>query len=385
VRGRIVSAALAALLVGTLGWAAPLLENLVVVRDGSSFSVPVEESRGYPAARASALADALGYEHAGNLIRMDGESVRFNSGSPFFVVGEEIFQLPNPTYVSGRHLMIPASWALDWLPAARPRQWSYMDGRLVERPTVTVRPPERDHWLVVIDPGHGGRDPGTIGVGGTREKDVTLAVGKQLADRLRRESDIEVVLSRDRDTLVAFADRPRAFQVSGRDQVPDLFISIHANSMPRKPHSARGFETYFLAIARTDEALQVALRENESLQFEDSGSTAALDPLNYMLTDLQSTANLQESRLLATSINRSMAATVNAPDLGVKQGPFQVLVGATMPAVLVEVGYLSNRSEERQLRSSSYQAKIADALADAVVNYLADYGQRVWSSYSSGG
>jgi N-acetylmuramoyl-L-alanine amidase len=80
-----------------------------------------------------------------------------------------------------------------------------------------------------------------------------------------------------------------------------------------------------------------------------------------------------------------MAATLNAPDLGVKQGPFQVLVGATMPAVLVEVGYLSNRSEERQLRSSSYQAKIADALADAVVNYLADYGQRVWSSYSSGG
>ena len=83
-----------------------------------------------------------------NTSRMDGESVRFNSGSPFFVVGEEIFQLPNPTYVSGRHLMIPASWALDWLPAARPRQWSYMDGRLVERPTVTVRPPGRPRFRI---------------------------------------------------------------------------------------------------------------------------------------------------------------------------------------------------------------------------------------------
>ncbi|NIN70998.1 MAG: hypothetical protein GTO46_03480 [Gemmatimonadetes bacterium] len=384
-RGRIVSAALAALLAATLGWAAPLLENLIVVRDGSSFAVPVEEERGYPAARVGALADALGYAHAGYLIRMDGESVRFTAGSPFFSVGEQVYQLANPTYASGPHLMIPASWALEWLPAARPRQWSYMDGRLVERPSVMVRPPERDRWLVVIDPGHGGRDPGTIGVGGTREKDVTLAIGKQLADRLRRESDIDVALSRNRDTLVSFADRPRAFQLRGRDEVPDLFISIHANSMPRKPHSARGFETYFLAIARTDEALQVALRENESLRFEDGGSAAALDPLNYMLTDLQSTANLQESRLLATSINRSMVATLSGPDLGVKQGPFQVLVGATMPAVLVEVGYLSNRSEERLLRSSSYQAKIADALADAVVNYLADYGQRVWFSYGSGG
>jgi N-acetylmuramoyl-L-alanine amidase len=385
VRGRIVSAALAALLAATLGWAAPLLENLVVVRDGSSFSVPVEEDRGYPAARADTLADALGYAHAGNVIRMGGESVRFTAGSPFFVIGDEVYQLANPAYASGPHLMIPASWALEWLPAARPRQWSYMDGRLVERPQVTMRPPERDSWLVVIDPGHGGRDPGTIGVGGTREEDVTLAIGKRLADRLRRESDIEVVLTRDRDTLISFADRPRAAQLRGRETVPDLFISIHANSMPRKPHSARGFETYFLAIARTDEALEVALRENASLRYEDGNPEASLDAVEYMLTELQSTANLQESRILATSINRSMAATLNTPDLGVRQGPFQVLVGATMPAVLVEVGYLSNRAEERQLRTSSYQAKIADALADAVVNYLADYGRRVWSSYSSGG
>jgi N-acetylmuramoyl-L-alanine amidase len=375
----------AALLAATLGWAAPLLESFVVVRDGSSFSVPVEEERGYPAARSGALADALGYAHAGDLIRMDGESVRFAAGSPFFRVGEEIYQLPNPAYASGPYLMIPASWALEWLPSARPRLWSYMDGRLVARPPVTVRPPERDTWLVVIDPGHGGRDPGTIGVGGTREKDVTLAIAKRLASRLRRANDIEVVLTRDSDALIPLADRPRVAQVRGRETVPDLFVSIHANSMPRKPHSARGFETYFLAIARTDEALQVALRENASLQFEEGGSEADLDPLQFMLTDLQSTANLQESRLLATSINRSMAATLSAPDLGVKQGPFQVLVGATMPAVLVEVGYLSNRSEEGQLRSSSYQAKIADALADAVVNFLADYGQRVWSSYNSGG
>jgi N-acetylmuramoyl-L-alanine amidase len=107
--------------------------------------------------------------------------------------------------------------------------------------------------------------------------------------------------------------------------------------------------------------------------------------LQFILSDLQSTGNLRESSLFATAVNRSMAMAVEAPDQGVRQGPFGVLVGATIPAVLVEVGYLSNRSEERQLRSSSYQAKIADALADAVVNYLAEYGRRVWSSYRSGG
>ncbi len=280
--------------------------------------------------------------------------------------------------------MVPVSWALEWLPAVRPRLWTYLDGRLVERPSMTRQPPERDSWVVLIDPGHGGRDPGTSGVGGTREKDVTLAIARQLAERLRRERGIEVVLTRDRDSLIALADRPRMLQLRGYDRPPDLFLSIHANSMPRKPNATRGFESYFLAVAKTSEALQVALRENASLQFEGGDTQASVDPLQFMLTDLQSAANLQESRHLATAINRSMAATLRGPDLGVRQGPFKVLVGATMPAVLVEVGYLSNRAEERQLRSSSYQAKIADALTGAVVNFLMDYGQRVWSSYSSG-
>ncbi|UCC73752.1 MAG: N-acetylmuramoyl-L-alanine amidase [Gemmatimonadota bacterium] len=384
-RGSSASTPLVALAVGLLGWAVPAAEHIIVVRDGSSFSVPVEQVRGFPAARADSLAGALGYTCVGHSILMDGESVRFTPGSPFFTDGDNIYQLPNPVYVSGPRLMIPLSWALEWLAEARPRRWSYMDGRLVQRPPVTVQPPERESWLVVIDPGHGGRDPGTIGVGGAREKDVTLAIAKQLANRLRRERGVEVMLTRDRDTLIALGDRPRIPQLRGRDAAPDLFLSIHANAMPRKPHSARGFESYFLAIARTDEALQVALRENASLEYEDSNVNADRDPLLFMLSDLQSTANLRESRLLATAVNRSMATNLSVPDLGVKQGPFQVLVGATMPAVLVEVGYLSNRSEERQLRSSSYQAKIADALADAVVDYLADYGRRVWSSYSSGG
>ncbi|MGD8699253.1 MAG: N-acetylmuramoyl-L-alanine amidase, partial [Gemmatimonadales bacterium] len=164
-----------------------------------------------------------------------------------------------------------------------------------------------------------------------------------------------------------------------------LFISIHGNSMPKKPSSTRGFETYFLSIAKTEQARRVAMRENEALKYEGDAPIEDLDPLQFMLTDLQSAANLQESRILAATINRSLAAGVGGQDRGVKQGPFFVLVNAGMPAVLVEVGYLSNSKEEKLLRSPSYQAKISDALADAVVNYLAEYGRRIWSSYNSSG
>ncbi|KPK65688.1 MAG: hypothetical protein AMS21_04135 [Gemmatimonas sp. SG8_38_2] len=257
---------------------------------------------------------------------------------------------------------------------------------MVERPPTTARPPERDSWVVVIDAGHGGRDPGAIGVQGTREKDITLAIAKELGKRLERERDIEVVLTRDRDTLIALGDRPRILQVQGRsDNPPDLFLSIHGNSMPKKPNSTRGVETYFLAVAKTEQARQVALRENSALEFEGEVRPEDLEPLQFILSDLQSAGNLRESSLLAASIDHSMRTSLDAPSLGVRQAGFVVLVGATIPAVLVEVGYLSNREEEKLLRSSSYQAKIADALADAVVDYLAEYGRRIWYSYGSGG
>ena len=363
----------------------PAGDALVVVRGGASRSVPVDVGHGYPAAPASKLAQALGYSVAGEHVTLGDDVVRFSAGSPFFSFGGEVYQLANPAYRGDSGLMIPTNWALDWLPRVQSRRWRNMDGRLVERPSTNVQPPERDSWLVLIDPGHGGQDPGTIGVAGTREKDVTLAIAKLLAKRLRDDTGIEGVLTRDRDTLVALGDRPRVPQLRGMKATPDLFISIHGNSMPKKPSSTRGFETYFLAVAKTEQARRVAMRENESLRFEGDSSSEELDPLQFMLTDLQSTANLQESRLLAATINRNLAAGVTARDRGVKQGPFHVLVNATMPAVLVEVGYLSNSKEEKLLRSSSYQAKISDALADAVVSYLAEYGRRIWSSYSSSG
>ena len=365
--------------------AAPLADELVVVRNGSTRSITTERALGYPSIEAAALASALSYAWTGETMHMDGERVRFSPGSPFFSVGDRVYQLPNPVYHSGRHLMVPVSWALDWLPRVRPRRWRHLDGRLVELPPSTPRPPMRDSWVVLIDPGHGGQDPGAIGVRGTREKDVTLSIATRLARELEREEGVEAFLTRDRDTLIALADRPRVLRLRGAEHTPDLFLSIHANSMPRKPNATRGFESYFLAVAKSDEARQVALRENSSLQFEEGRELEDIDPLQFMLSDLQSAGNLRESSLFASAINGILSAKLSAPDLGVRQAGFWVLWEANMPAVLVEVGYLSNTSEEMQLRSSSYQAKIADALADAVVTYLSEYGQRVWSSYDAGG
>jgi N-acetylmuramoyl-L-alanine amidase len=154
--------------------------------------------------------------------------------------------------------------------------------------------------------------------------------------------------------------------------------------MPKKPSTTRGFESYYLSEAKTEQARRVAMRENEAIKFEEGGEPKSQQLLQFILSDLQTVGNLQESSLFAASINRNMGGRLSGPDLGVKQGPFAVLVGSTVPAVLVEVGYLSNREEEKLLRSSSYQAKIADALADAIVDFLADYGRRVWSSYGAG-
>jgi N-acetylmuramoyl-L-alanine amidase len=378
---------LVALLGAALGLAPALSEELVVVRQGATRSVPLVRQHGFAAARAVALAEALGFRwlDESETMEMQGERVRFVPGSPFFAVGNRVHQLPNPAYRDGPHIMVPVSWALDWLPRARSQRWRYLDGRLVERPADASRPPARESWLVVIDAGHGGRDPGAIGVRGTKEKDITLAIAKALAQRLRARGGIEVVLTRDRDTLVSLADRPRISQIRGFENPPDLFISIHGNSMPRKPARARGIETYFLAVAKTEQARQVAQRENSALQFETDAPEEYLEPLQFILSDLQSTANLRESSLLAAAIDASVREGVDAPSLGVRQAGLLVLVGATMPAVLVEVGFLSNREEEKLLRSASHQAEIADALADAVVNYLAEYGRRAWSSYSSGG
>jgi N-acetylmuramoyl-L-alanine amidase len=221
--------------------------------------------------------------------------------------------------------------------------------------------------LVVIDAGHGGVDPGARGPAGTLEKEVTLAVARRLAEELRRDPTIEVRMTRDRDTLVALRDRARMANRWRADGQPALFLSIHANAHPQR--SVRGVETYFLSEAKTEDARRVAAMENAAERFEEPRAGPG-DPLSFIMNDLRQNHYLRESSQWASVVQRRLANAHPGPDRGVKQAAFIVLDGVFMPAVLVELGFISNPDEERLLRDAAHQRKLAAELASAVREYF---------------
>lgn len=237
---------------------------------------------------------------------------------------------------------------------------------------------DRKH-VVVVDAGHGGPDRGMTGPLGAGpkvyEKNITLAVSKALRTALE-ERGIGVVMTRTTDTLIALSDRGKiANQAKG-----DLFVSIHVNAAnPRwtDPGGARGFETYFLAEAKTEDARRVEAMENESIRFETSVDASRDDPLGFIIRDMAQNEHLRESSRLAELIQGAMRQVHPGPSRGVKQAGFRVLVTAFMPAVLVEIGFGTNRAEATYMTDAARQAQLARRIADAIVRYLAEYERKV--------
>lgn len=234
---------------------------------------------------------------------------------------------------------------------------------------------EKKNWkldVVVIDPGHGGKDPGAIGTRGTMEKNITLAIAIDLKKYLKQKlPKVKVVMTRKDDEFVELDKRGEiANDSSGR-----LFISIHCNSMPHKPNSANGLEVYFLRPGRTDEAIRIAAQENAAIKYENDYEKKyeSYDEDNMILTTMAHSAYVKYSERLAQLIADNVSSFASVSDDGVSQAGFYVLVGASMPAVLIEAGYLSNRSEEKYLRSKSGQNAIARGVANAVVKFKAEY------------
>jgi N-acetylmuramoyl-L-alanine amidase len=220
--------------------------------------------------------------------------------------------------------------------------------------------PEGPIRRVVVDAGHGGHDPGAIGPRRVREKDVTLAIARRLATRLRA-AGFEVVLTRRDDRYLALEERA-AIANTARG---DLFLSIHANAHPRRNRS--GVETYFLNVADDRYAARLAAREN-GLDLDGQGDVTRI------LTDLDAKASAEASRRLARLVQREVTSGVRSRvgdvrDLGVKSALFYVLLGARMPAVLVETAFISNRDEERRLASARYQDEVARGIARAVSSF----------------
>ncbi len=264
-------------------------------------------------------------------------------------------------------------------PPARPRQATVAPES--ERP-----PPRRERTahVVVVDPGHGGPDRGMRGPIGSRrihEADITLGVSRRLREALQSRG-LGVVMTRTTDTLIALADRGHiANRAKG-----SVFVSIHVNAANprwRRPQDARGFETYFLSTAKTDDERRVEEMENEAVKYEGEEAVSGDDPLSFILNDMKQNEYLRESSDFAAEVQRSLAAIPHpGANRGVKQAGFRVLVTAYMPAVLVEIGFGTNAAEVRYLSSPAGQRAIADAIATAIAAYLERLDRRTANGVS---
>ncbi|NIM01625.1 MAG: N-acetylmuramoyl-L-alanine amidase, partial [Acidobacteria bacterium] len=215
--------------------------------------------------------------------------------------------------------------------------------------SITAPPPaERDptRKIVVIDPGHGGVETGATGPTGLREKEVALDLARRVQRRLQRDRNLTVVLTRDEDRLIGLDERTA---IANHNRA-DLFLSIHLNASPRS--TATGAETYFLSNDATDDdARTLAALENRAAGVSENQTNAANDRnLDLVLWDLAQNQFLAESSLLAERVQWHLNALTGTRDRGVRQAPFRVLMGAMMPAILIEAGFLSNVEEEERFR-----------------------------------
>lgn len=320
---------------------------------------------------------------------------QFLLGAPFLIRGGDqgtILPLAAPAVARQDTILLPLEFLASILPRTMSERyaWDPVDGRFVERgPPVAVRPPPPQRLpngllpghVVTIDPGHGGVDPGSKGVylpRGIWEKNVTLGVGTFLREELTRRG-ITVKMTRTTDTLINLADRgPMCTDAC------DLFVSLHVNSLKARRNYTltRGFETYFLSEAKTEDAAATARMENEAIRYEVQlpDTNRGNDPLGFALRDLMVNEHLRESARLAALMQDHLASVHSGTDRGVNQANFAVLRTARRPAVLVEMGFSTNREDGRILGSRAGQRALATAIADAVVEYLKELERKTGQS-----
>lgn len=380
----------------------------------------------YPAAALEAVGARVQMLPGGARVIILGDTLRFTDFSPFFHLRGRTLQLASMVYRRGGRVYWPRDLFIHWLPTRFARHFKYRDGvlamadasaarmaRAAAAPIETVAPAasrsggsaapgapgaaapasatSKDpapsspadsaararalnaHRLVVLDPGHGGRDPGRIGPDGVMEKTVTLAIAKRLAAVLRSRG-YHVRMTRTTDTLISLADRPRMANKWKADYPEALFMSIHANAYTGH---AEGYETYFLSQAKTQDERRVAAMENSAVKYETKAPGPKQDDISLILNNLKNNFYLHASDDLAEDVQKELSKFQPGPNRGVKQAGFRVLVGALMPAVLVETDFISDRKEERLLDTGSFQEKIAHGLADAIDDFF-DSHEHLW-------
>jgi N-acetylmuramoyl-L-alanine amidase len=394
----------------------------VALPDSVQLTLPVDFDHGFPAIPAMSL-EPMGWTGSGEpdegefgLVHRTGLELRFVPGSPFFAWDGELIHMASAPYWSEGQFYVPVQLAVDLFPGLLPDAYRYDEQRslllvegasdvsgrraeLLSAPESTVEPevspvapegrpspvetslgpsppppwsPDREgvrDVVVIIDPGHGGDDPGAVGLTGLEEKEVALALALALARELSENPEIEVRLTRDRDTDVPLWTRGE-WATEWKGNRRGVFISIHANALPDRT-GVRGFETYFLSEARTEHERRVVAAENTALSDEADLGSAGEDPLlDSILTDLRILEYQQGSARLAGSVQRALSEFHPGPDRGVKQGPFAVITNALMPGILVEIGFITNPEEERLLSLDEFHRDAARAMARALEAFL---------------
>jgi N-acetylmuramoyl-L-alanine amidase len=388
---------------------------LVVKQGEAAKVVPMIATVSGSYIRADLLASALGgttspIQKDKYTLSLGGSRIELTEGVPFVRVNSEVVPVALPSIRSGATFLVPFQVASVIIPrfatgynydlaAGVLRIFSTVARKAPEAVDTSESPPERlipgnnstpepptagrprrtQRRLVVVDAGHGGPDNGMTGpIGdGPRivEKNVTLAVATKLARDLRN-SGVDVLMTRTTDTLIALYDRGR---IANRNK-GDVFVSVHVNATGSRGAAGareRGYETYFLAEAKSEDARRVERMENEAVKFETGANAPKGDPLSFIINDMAQNEHLRESNDLAETIQSGFRRFHPGKDRGVQQANFAVLRGSYRPAVLVEIGFGTNPSEAAYLLDSDNQETIADSIAKGVLDYLDHYDARV--------
>ena len=305
---------------------------------------------------------------------IDDKKIKITNQIAFVMIEDNLFQLSSKTVKQNNDYYVPTESFLSIINSLSTSISISLNTnqinleRIIETPKKTVKvdlKSEKEKWefkTIVIDAGHGGKDPGAVGYRGTKEKDIALDVAKRLEKKISKNMDVKVVMTRDEDVFLRLSERTKI----ANENNGSLFISIHTNAA--EDRRASGFETFLIGLNKNEYAAKVAARENAVLELE--GKTGQeLTGEDLIQATIAQAAFASSSETFADMVQKEIKKRVQSRDRGVKQAGFVVLARASMPNVLVELGFISNPAEEKKLRSPQYRDQLATAIYRAVQQY----------------
>ena len=305
---------------------------------------------------------------------IDGKKIKVTNQVTFIEIEDNLFQLSSTVMYLNNDYYIPIESFFSILQnLSEPSSFRYKNSEIrftsnfEDQKTIKTvdLSNEKEKWefkTIIIDAGHGGKDPGAVGYRGTKEKDIALDVAKRLEKKIARNMNVKVIMTRDEDVFLRLSERTKI----ANDNKGSLFISIHTNAA--EDRRASGFETFLIGLNKNEYAAKVAARENAVLELEGSVNKD-LSGEDLIQATMAQASFAAYSETFADLVQKEIKKRVQSKDRGVKQAGFVVLARASMPNVLVELGFISNPSEEKKLRSPQYRDQLATAIYRAVEQY----------------